>query len=149
MCLCTVCFFCVCHCAWKHVCLSCALHKLFTYLLIWYKGVASVPSAVSWWIKEWWGQTDDAPGLVSVYTQAFYGTFWDHQGEPVPEENIWALWCKRQTHRPSGWASLHPDYAVPTSTIPHFLQAGCPSCRPANSVKALKATSAFGLGRRR
>jgi len=27
---------------------------------------------------------------------------------------------------------------VPTSTIPHcFLQAGCPSCRPTNSVKAL------------
>jgi len=30
-----------------------------------------------------------------------------------------------------------------------FLQAGCPSCRPTNSVKALKATSAFGLRRRR
>jgi len=30
---------------------------------------------------------------------------------------------------------------VPTSTIPHFLQAGCPSCHPTNSVKALKATS--------
>jgi len=29
-----------------------------------------------------------------------------------------------------------------------FLQAGCPSCRPTNSVKALKATSAFRLGRR-
>jgi len=28
---------------------------------------------------------------------------------------------------------------VPTSTNPHFLQAGCPSCRPANSVRALKA----------
>jgi len=25
------------------------------------------------------------------------------------------------------------------STPPHFLQAGCPSCRPTNSVKALKA----------
>jgi len=20
--------------------------------------------------------------------------FWDHQGEPVPEENFWTLWCK-------------------------------------------------------
>jgi len=28
---------------------------------------------------------------------------------------------------------------VPTSTIPHFLQAGCSSRRPTNSVKALKA----------
>jgi len=28
---------------------------------------------------------------------------------------------------------------VPTSTIPPFLQARCPSCRPTNNVKALKA----------
>jgi len=20
--------------------------------------------------------------------------FWDHPGEPVPEENFWTLWCK-------------------------------------------------------
>jgi len=33
----------------------------------------------------------------------------------VPEENFWPLW------------------------IPHFVQAGCPSCHPTNSVKALKA----------
>jgi len=32
---------------------------------------------------------------------------------------------------------------------PFFLQTGCPSCRPTNSVKALKATSAFRLERRR
>jgi len=36
----------------------------------------------------------------------------------------------------------------PPPSFPHFLQAGCPSCHPTNSVKALKATSAFGLGRR-
>jgi len=40
----------------------------------------------------------------------------------VPEENFWTLWCKED---------------------PHFLQAGCCSCRPTNSVKAPKATSAF------
>jgi len=28
---------------------------------------------------------------------------------------------------------------VPTSTNPHFLKVGCPSCRQTNSVKALKA----------
>ena len=28
---------------------------------------------------------------------------------------------------------------MPTSTISPFLQAGCPSCRPTNSIKALKA----------
>ena len=36
----------------------------------------------------------------------------------------------------------------PPPLFPHFLQARCPSCRPTNSVKALKATSTIGLGRR-
>jgi len=76
--------------------------------------------------------------------------FWDHPGEQVPEENFQTLWCKgrlteadTQTIRMGATPS---DYPVPTSTI--FLQAGCPSCRSTNSVKALKATSAYGLGRR-
>jgi len=43
---------------------------------------------------------------------------------------------------PSGLTSAHLHH-------PHFLQAGCTSCRPTNSVKALKATSTFRLGRRR
>jgi len=43
----------------------------------------------------------------------------------------------RGRHWPSGWAPLHPDQSMPTSTIPPiFWQAGCPSCRPTNSVKA-------------
>jgi len=24
----------------------------------------------------------------------FTALFWDHPGEPVPEENLWTLWCK-------------------------------------------------------
>jgi len=38
-------------------------------------------------------------------------------------------------------ASLHLDPADNHASIPplSFLQAGCPSCRPTNSVKALKA----------
>jgi len=24
--------------------------------------------------------------------------FWDHPGEPVPQENFWTLWYKVQTH---------------------------------------------------
>jgi len=24
----------------------------------------------------------------------FTALFWDHPGEPVPEENFWTLWCK-------------------------------------------------------
>jgi len=73
-------------------------------------------------------------------------------GEPVREENFWTLWCKgrlteadtptiRMGATPSGLSSAHLHH-------PHFLQARCPSCRPTNSVEALKATSAFGLGRR-
>jgi len=34
--------------------------------------------------------------------------------------------------------SLQPDNHTSTPLL-SFLQAGCPSCRPANSVKALKA----------
>ena len=72
--------------------------------------------------------------------------FRDHPGEPVPEENFWTLWCKgRLTEAdtltirlgaiPSGLTSAHFHHS------PHmFLQAGCPSCRPTNIVKALKAT---------
>jgi len=40
----------------------------------------------------------------------------------------------RHTDHPAGCHSIRTNF-----TIPHFLQAGCPSCRPPNSVKALKA----------
>jgi len=35
--------------------------------------------------------------------------------------------------------SLQTDNHASTSLLEFFLQAGCPSCRPTNSVKALKA----------
>jgi len=69
--------------------------------------------------------------------------FQDHLGEPVPEENFWSLWCKGLTEAdtptirlgatPSGLTSAHLHHP------PYFLQAGCPFCRPINSVKALRA----------
>jgi len=63
--------------------------------------------------------------------------FRDHPGEPVPAENFWTLWCKERLTEadaatirlgatPSGLPHLHHP--------PYFLQAGCPSCRPTNSV---------------
>jgi len=66
----------------------------------------------------------------------------------VPEENFWTLWCKRRlteadtpTMRlgatPSGLNSAHLHHP------PIFLQAGCPSGRPTNSVKALKALKIY------
>ena len=78
----------------------------------------------------------------------------DHPGEPVPEENFWTLWCKgRLTEADTSTIQMGATPSGLTSADlhhpPYFLQAGCPSCCPTNSVKAPKATSAFGLGRRR
>jgi len=92
--------------------------------------------------------------LLSTPTQPFTALLRDHPGEPVPEENFWTFWCKgrltqadtltiRLGATPSGLTSAHLHHP------PHiFLRAGCPSCHPTNSVKALKATRTFGLGRR-
>jgi len=77
------------------------------------------------------------------YYNCFAALFRDHPGEPVLEENLWTLWCKgrltepdtptiRLGATPSGLTSAHLHH-------PNFLQAGCPSCRPTNSVEALKA----------
>jgi len=75
----------------------------------------------------------------------FTAFFRDHPGKPVPEENFWTSWCKgrlteadiltiRLGATPSGLTSAHLHHPHP-----YFLQAGCPSCRPTNTVKALKA----------
>jgi len=81
------------------------------------------------------------PALI-VHRNRFTALFRDHPGEPVPEENFWTLWCKgRLTEadidHPAGRHSIRTNQCPPF-TIPPFLQAGCPSCRPTNSVKALK-----------
>jgi len=70
--------------------------------------------------------------------------FQDHPGELVPEENFWTLWCK-------GRLTEADTLTIQLGATPSTLTSAyrCPSCRPTNSVKALKATSAFGLGRRR
>ena len=54
----------------------------------------------------------------------------------------------RHTDHLAGCHSIRTKQCPPPP-FPHFLQAGCPSYRPTNSVKAVKATSAFRLGRRR
>jgi len=47
----------------------------------------------------------------------------------------------RHTDHPAGRHSIQTNQCPPPP-YPHiFLRAGCPSCRPTNSVKALKATS--------
>jgi len=103
---------------------------------------------------------DCLPCCVCTHTHTHTHTtilqpfFWNHPGDPVPEENYWTLWREgrlteadtptiRLGATPSGLTGAHLHHP------PIFLQTGCPSCCPTNSVKALKATSTFGLGRRR
>jgi len=31
---------------------------------------------------------------TTITTTILWPFFWDHLGEPVPEENFWTLWCK-------------------------------------------------------
>ena len=59
-------------------------------------------------------------------------------------------WSKRQwvaVASDGPYASLHlaPDRTMPAPPPLTFLQAGCPSCRPTNSVKALKAILKCGV----
>ena len=82
--------------------------------------------------------------VLHTHTSILRLFFWDHPGEPVPAELLdFAVQGKinrgRQTDHPlgatpSGLTSTHLHH-------PPFLQAECPSCRPTNSVKALKASS--------
>ena len=82
-----------------------------------------------------------------IYTTTTTAILWpffgDRPGEPVPEENFWTLWSKERLTEvdtptirlgaiPSGLTSTHLLHHT------HFLQAGCPSCGPTNSAKALK-----------
>ena len=88
-------------------------------------------------------QHTNCTGTVNTTTTTILRPFFrNHPGEPVPEDYFSTLWCKgrlteadtptiRLGATPSGLTSPPPP-------SPHFLQAGCPSCRPTNSVKALK-----------
>jgi len=81
---------------------------------------------------------------VTTTTTVLWPFFQDHPGELVPEENFWTLWCKGRlteadTDHPAGRHSIQIKQCLPLP-FPHFLQAGCPSCCPTNSVKVLKAT---------
>jgi len=56
----------------------------------------------------------------------------------------------KHTDHPAGRHSIRTNQCPPPpSPIFTGRNAGCPSCHPTNSVKALKVTRAFGLGRRR
>jgi len=76
--------------------------------------------------------------LAHILAMAF---FWDHPGELVPEENFDFMVQRkinrgRHTDHPAGRNSIWSNQCPPPPS-PHFLQVGCPSCRPTNSIKAL------------
>ena len=61
----------------------------------------------------------------------------------MPEENFWTLWCKgKLTEADTPTIRLGATQSGLTCAHLHhssiFLQAGCPSCSPTISVKALK-----------
>jgi len=48
--------------------------------------------------------------------------FRDHQGEPVPEENFWTLWCKgrlTEAEHPAGRHSIRTNQCPPPPS-PHI-----------------------------
>ena len=79
------------------------------------------------------------------YTTVLRPFLQDYMGEPVAEESFfWTLWCKGILNRGKHTDHLAGRHSIRTNQCPHlpsphFLQARCPSCHPANSVKALKA----------
>jgi len=87
-----------------------------------------------------------------THTQSFYCSFgvcpglpgWDgtRKVKPGRVKPIWIYWSKRWWVAVASaglYASLHliPDNDANIPSL-RFLQAGCPSCHPTNSVKALK-----------
>ena len=81
-----------------------------------------------------------------IHTHTRLTGVWDYPGEPVPERQNQSgfYWSKRQWEAVASagpYASLHLAADRNHASTPplSFLQAGCLSCRPANSIRALKA----------
>ena len=80
--------------------------------------------------------------------------FRDYLGEPVPEEKLLDFMVQgkinrgRHTDHPAGRHSIRTNQCPPPPYPYFLLEAGCHSCHPTISVKALKSTSAFRLTRR-
>ena len=79
------------------------------------------------------------PLLQTYHTTTVLRPFFrDHTGQPVPEKNFRALWCKgrlTEADTPTIWLGATPSRLSSAHLHHPFLQAGCPSCRPTNSVK--------------
>jgi len=54
----------------------------------------------------------DAMQWITTTTNVLQPFFWDHLGEPVPEENFWTLWCKgrlTEADTPTIWRVATPS----------------------------------------
>jgi len=88
--------------------------------------------------------------ILYTHTRPFNGLFWDHPGEPVPErwnnldftEARDSEWQWHQLGHMQVCISLQTDNRASTPPLV-FLHAGCPSCCPTNSVKALKPDTMY------
>jgi len=80
----------------------------------------------------------------NTHIQLFYGPFPGPPGWAGARRELLDFMVQgkinrgRHTDHPAGRHSIRTKQCPPPPS-PHFLQAGCPSCRPTNSVKALKA----------
>jgi len=86
--------------------------------------------------------------LAYIHTQLFYGHFPGTPEWAGARRELLDFMMQGKINR--GRHTVHPARChsiwtnqFPPPTSPHFLQAGCPSCRPTSSVKALKATSLY------
>ena len=116
---------------------------------------------LKWWVRIYFSTASQLKcGDFHVYPvvplpQPFYGPFSGTTQVSQCQKRTSGLYGARKINRgrhTDHLAGRHSSWTnqCPPPPSPHiFLQAGCPSCRPTNSVKALKATGTFGLGRRR
>jgi len=82
----------------------------------------------------------------------FTALFWDHPGEPVPEQNFWTLWCKgRLTEADTLTIRLRHSIRTnqcPPPPSPIFFTGQMPFLPLNQQCQSTEATSTYGLGRR-
>ena len=111
-------------------------HAQCTMLPIWgktpnFSAFAILKFKILWWhylvVGTSWSAhtTMNLPLTTTTTPQPFYGPFSGTTRVNRCQKRTSGLYgtrgdLQRQTHSPSGWAPLHLDQAVPTSTIPQF-----------------------------
>jgi len=105
------------------------------------------------WLWWWWCLTEIQDAKTTAHHNHFKALFPGPPGWAGARRELLDFMVQgkinsgRHTDHPAGRHSIRTNQCPPLPS-PHFLQPGCPSCRPTNSVRALKAVGAFGLGRR-